>query len=483
MAPPRTFWILLAALLILLAPRLSMAQGWGEESGNEWGEEDPSGWGELPPAEEEEEPEAGPAAEPDRSSETSQPKEPSPEEIKIDLVFSDRKGLALEAPGFRLGIHTLLQTDLWLFETGDYQSNTFLFRRAYVGVSGTFDEWLRWKVEYDLADTSGTIAQGLQDTFIEGIVEGTPLAVRAGYFKPAVTAEEFRVSTRFITFLERSSHVTDLFPGRRPGLMVELRSSWEKKGPPRVRGWLGVHNGNAGPFVNFNNDWGLSLMAEAVPVMTKTMFLQAGVSTWLAYHENLNTWTANSPEGAVRFVDAYDAGGLEQIHGFHVHFHFDRFAAMFEYTFGIQQRKVEVLFPTQRWENYAPLRASGYHLDFCVMLWAPEGKPRRNVGFNRGLEVCARFERLEMNNINRGTAARLPDSPATNAVNLLGGRMGACTLGVNWYITRRARAGFNMITEWFELESDGNLYVLERDHQPRTGGPRFVWALRFQVFL
>lgn len=439
------------------------------------------GWAGEPKPPGEETPEAQPPAEegpkePDKPAQTAPAAETAPDDVK--LAFDDRKGFGMRYGNFLLGIHAFMQGDLALYEQYDLQSNGFRMRRARISLDGAHEAWFRWLVDVDLIG-------GLRDCYIEldaGRVEQIDLSVRAGYFKPPVTMEEFRTSSKFLTFHERASHVSGMFPGRHTGVMLEGELPASETGaPPLLRGWVALHNGRAGPTtVNVSNDWGLAFMAEATPLHdpAQKTTIQAGLSTWVAYYaNNRNSWIGLSPDGTTGFFGPHTVRGLEQLHGFHVNVFRDRFALAFEYTFGIQQRKVDGA------NDLSPIVGTGFHLDASVMVYNPLGILERKPDFNQGVELCARFERQTLNDAHRGAASRTPASTGLGAVNALGGRMSAVTVGCNAYLTSRIRVSANAQVQWFDLEGQQRLYIVFRDNQLHTGGPRVLLLFRIQFFV
>jgi hypothetical protein len=469
-------------LFSLLSPGPLFAQDWGE-----W--EDPPSKEKPKPK-----PKAPPGDEPERPRTPREPREPretdEPEAEKqpAEVFFSEAEGLGFSSEKMRLTVHALLQSELRVFEVGDlFASNAFRFRRAYVGLDGIVDKWLEWKCVYDLADPAGSNAGALRDiygrvTFTENLP--VHIGITAGYFKPAVGGEHFRMEPEFLTFLERAAHVSGTHPGRCAGVMVDASLPGEKGSPPKVRGWLGLHNGRAGPLGNVNNDWGISLMGEATPLDDKftKMRLQFGLGNWVGYSGIGGTtgWRGVSPDGNVNFfnpIGAYTLRGFEQVHSLHGRFFYDRFALMAEFTYGLQYRTRDGA------NDLSPLVSRGIHVDACLMLWSPDGKPVRDPELNRGVEACLRVERYELDEINRGSAHRSQPVIFADAPNILGGRMGAVTLGANWYVNRRLRVCFNLQAQYFHLEARTKFFTVRTDHKIRTGGPRVFVGLRLQVFI
>lgn len=115
-----------------------------------------------------------------------------------------------------------LQTD-WTFTTGGEDAEAALgssfedgteIRRARLGVYGDLATELAYKLEMDFA--------GDKNAFTDAFLEYTGCSwgdVKFGHFKEPFSLEE-QTSSRFITFLERSSPAAAFAPARNAGLMM-----------------------------------------------------------------------------------------------------------------------------------------------------------------------------------------------------------------------------------------------------------------------
>lgn len=444
------------------------AQEWGE--GTEWQEEPWGGSSEKKP--EDKKPQENSPGKTSKGKE-----EPAADEPR--LVFSEFEGFHLSYLGYKLGVHALFQGDLTLHEPYEQATSGFDARRAYVSVKGTIDSWFDWQLEYDLADGNATNGQGLRDCYGRIAPQDMPIRISAGYLKPAYSWEEFRQDPEFLTFVEPAAHVQWMAPGRRAGVIVEAWAQGAKKGSKLLRAWLGVHNGSSAGVGNTTDDWGLSLMVEADPLAgnKEPIRLHLGASCWVAEYANSTSyWGADSDQTAILF-GPYAIKGITRQMSAHVNFYYERLAFMFEYTLGMQARKVDGV------RDLPPLLAQGYHVDAIFMILGHEGKAIRMMGMNRGLEACLRFERYELNDVRRGAATWNLASTGFFAPNVQAARLGALTIGVNWYADRHVRLTVNLQTQWIDLESQRRFYPLEYDHRPRSGGPRLVWVFMLQLFL
>jgi len=120
--------------------------------------------------------------------------------------------------------------------TGASNADAFDIRRAYLGVKGTFRNWINYEATLDGADTSAYLKYfWLETAFSE------KLKVRIGQFKPGFGLEQL-TSSRFIDMTERD-WVATLAPGVNKGIMIH--------GTP-ITGFtyaFGYNNGSAGTYI------------------------------------------------------------------------------------------------------------------------------------------------------------------------------------------------------------------------------------------
>lgn len=154
------------------------------------------------------------------------------------------------------------QFDFRGYQAGDHPSNTFLTRRARLGVEGKIARYFEYKVNADFADTRNTV---LRDLFI-GIHRIDELQLRFGQFKEPFSQEEL-LAYYNLDFVERSM-VNNLVPDRSPGLMVfgvVNKGKFEYQvGAFNAKGLLAANNSNKpeglvrmrfAPWKNENNFW------------------------------------------------------------------------------------------------------------------------------------------------------------------------------------------------------------------------------------
>ena len=120
--------------------------------------------------------------------------------------------------------------------TGSANADAFDVRRAYLGVKGTFRNWINFEATLDGAGTSAYLKYyWLETAFSE------KLKVRIGQFKPGFGLEQL-TSSRFIDMTERD-WAASIAPGVNKGIMLH--------GTPAT-GFtyaLGYNNGSAGTYI------------------------------------------------------------------------------------------------------------------------------------------------------------------------------------------------------------------------------------------
>ncbi|MCW5624865.1 MAG: hypothetical protein KIT73_09140 [Burkholderiales bacterium] len=110
------------------------------------------------------------------------------------------------------GLSGRVHADYRYFD-GDTAASTFDVRRAYLTLSGRYNDWLTWDVTGDFAQTGTTL-----DVAWVNAAFSDALQVRLGQFKMPFALEEL-TSSRFLDFQERS-FVDRLAPAKERGAMI-----------------------------------------------------------------------------------------------------------------------------------------------------------------------------------------------------------------------------------------------------------------------
>ena len=115
---------------------------------------------------------------------------------------------------FETSIAGYAQLDHRGYQSGNHPANTFLIRRARLGIEGKLERYFDFKLEGDFSDTTSTI---LRDFFIN-IHRIDEVQFRFGHFKEPFSQDELRTDS-WLDFVEPAL-VNNLVPSRSPGLMV-----------------------------------------------------------------------------------------------------------------------------------------------------------------------------------------------------------------------------------------------------------------------
>lgn len=144
----------------------------------------------------------------------------------------------------------------------DFPDYGVILRRLRLGALGVFKENWEWQLEVDFADNEVDLA----NAYIAYLMPHGRLA--AGHFKEPFTME-YATSSRYITFMERSTAVDAYKVDRQPGIMYEtIKPNWY--------GALGVF-GNG---IEINRDveegWSVGGRASFAPYLQGTDFIHIG---------------------------------------------------------------------------------------------------------------------------------------------------------------------------------------------------------------
>jgi hypothetical protein len=106
------------------------------------------------------------------------------------------------------------QLDFRGYETGNHPPDSFLIRRAEVGIDGTIANHFDYKIMADFSDTRSTL---VRDAYVV-IHQSSALHLQFGQFKEPFSQEELSGNAN-LDFVERSM-INALAPSRSPGVMV-----------------------------------------------------------------------------------------------------------------------------------------------------------------------------------------------------------------------------------------------------------------------
>ncbi|MBI3651772.1 MAG: hypothetical protein HY231_12200 [Acidobacteria bacterium] len=326
------------------------------------------------------------------------------------------------------------QLDLRAYQAGNHPPNTFLLRRARLGLEGTLAKYFDYRLLGDFADRSSAL---LRDAYVT-VHRTERLQLRFGQFKAPFGQEENTPGNN-LDFVERSL-ADNLAPSRSPGVMV---FGLLYKGA--VEYYVGAFNGK-GLLNNNNNN-----TPESIVRVRFAPWKQAAASQWRglafggAYAQGRNArGTSVSGQTESRSFTFY---APEIING-----KVTRANGELSWTLGPAMLRAEYDQTNQEREDLGlggttlpGVIAKGLVGQFSYLLTG-ETKiengsvtPRRelftNEGGRRGYgawELKARFARLQ---INDGTAK------SNHAATLY--------FGVNWYLNRYVRYLFDVGLERF----------------------------------
>jgi phosphate-selective porin OprO and OprP len=178
---------------------------------------------------------------------------------------------------FETNISGYAQLDFRGYQEGNHPPNTFLIRRARLGVEGKLDKYFDYRIEGDFADTSNTI---LRD-FYGRIHRINELQFTFGQFRLPFSQEEMR-SDNHQDFVERSL-VNNLAPSRSPGLMI---SGILNNGAFEYQ--VGAFNGKGLLATNNNGTPDTALRLRFAPGKNGRAFLTKGLYFGGAYSQGRN---------------------------------------------------------------------------------------------------------------------------------------------------------------------------------------------------
>ncbi len=139
-----------------------------------------------------------------------------------------------------------------------------ILRRVRLGALGVFQENWEWQLEVDFAENEVDLA----NAYLAYLTPHGRLA--AGYFKEPFTME-YATSSRYITFMERSTAVDAYKTNREPGLMFEtIKPNWY--------GAIGIFGGGIEYDREVQEGWAIGGRLSVAPYLDGTDFVHLGGS-------------------------------------------------------------------------------------------------------------------------------------------------------------------------------------------------------------
>ena len=342
---------------------------------------------------------------------------------------------------FRLSPVGRIQVDFRGYEDGASQLNgsaltdTFLIRRARIGLAGTFYRYFDFFVEADFGQGQAVLTDGYLD-----IHYWPELRLRAGQFKIPFSYEEL-FSDNNLDFVERS--VADsLTPGRDLGAMLHGSLFGGAIGYAG-----GIFNGSGQNRADTNNSKDLAARLVVLPLKW------AGLSEWGTLHLGADlTWGKETPangtsqslqgqtDGKFIFFPSIPTRGDRLRYSGEVAYYTGPFTLYGEYIQSQEDRKGI--------GTGADLFGRGWYVTTTYVLTGETKVPGQTVVPNRwatpvgpepgwgAWELAARFAQLDF-----------------RARDITGNRVNALTLGVNWYLTPNVKWLANFVQNCVSDES------------------------------
>ncbi len=184
---------------------------------------------------------------------------------KRPFIRSDDGNRQLEFIGYG-------QADFRAYQRGRVPVNSFVMRRARLGIRGKLYQYYEFNMVGDFADTESALLRNLyvNINYLEG------LQFRFGQFKEPFSQEELH-SSSYLDFVERSM-VNNLAPGRSPGAQI-----WGELFGEAVQYQLGAFNGKGVLAANTSNTPEVVARLRFAPWVNTNLALLQGLRFGGAY--------------------------------------------------------------------------------------------------------------------------------------------------------------------------------------------------------
>lgn len=349
-----------------------------------------------------------------------------------------------------LRLRGLVQGDYRHYDSANNPSDTFLLRRARLVFEGKFNNIFSYVVQPELAGTIQILDANVNAAF------SPAFNVRVGKFKTPVGLEQLQSDP--VAFFNERSVATNLTPNRDVGLVVH-GNVLDK----RLNYTVGVLNGvpDAGNNTTGSADSndGKTLVARlfATPFAADKDSPLNGLGLGVAvssgdYATTAGRASAYRTDGQQTFF-SYDSSVVAAGRGLtwspQAYYYRGPFGLLAEYVASSieLQRGTD---PVREIENH------GYNISVGYVLTGEDASyrgvsPKQTFDPANGqwgaFEVVARVAGVDIDNrvFNGGAASRL-SNPNTNATAL-----STYGIGLNWYLSKSLRAGFNVFVNEFDL--------------------------------
>jgi phosphate-selective porin OprO/OprP len=349
-----------------------------------------------------------------------------------------------------LRLRGLVQADYRWYDAANNPNDTFLLRRARLIFEGKFNKLFSYVVQPELG---GTIQ--ILDAYAQATL--TPeFSIRAGKFKTPIGLEQLQSDP--VAFFNERSVATNLTPNRDVGLQIQgdvLNKT--------VNYTLGIFNGvpdggnNTTGSADFDNDKLIAARLFASPFINDKdsvlnglgVGLAVGVADFATTSGRTSGYRTDGQQTFFSFDSSVVAAGRGVTWSPQAYYYNGPLGILAEYV----ASSIEVQRPTfgvREVENY------GYNLSVGYVLTGEESSyrgvaPKKvfnpSAGTWGAFEIVARIAGVDVDDtVFSGPSASRLANPNTSATKVT-----TYGIGLNWHLSRSARANFNLFKNEFEL--------------------------------
>jgi len=235
-------------------------------------------------------------------------KEAAEAKKKSEIKASFKDGIVFESgdKAFKMSINGRVQADYRDFhpQQNNNQTNTWDIRRAYLGVKGTFYDWIDFAAVANFANGASQNSSAMYEYYMN-LRPWEYAQLEVGQFKQPMSLEEL-TSSRFINFTERS-YAAQLAPGIDRGAQLH---GIPVKGVTYALGWFNglgsninssAQNFDDNSITNEGKAWtGRATVNIAELMENKDMIAHLGASYSDSQDNNNTSGTANSTTVTLR---------------------------------------------------------------------------------------------------------------------------------------------------------------------------------------
>lgn len=374
------------------------------------------------------------------------------------LTASDgRIELASSDGATSLRLRGLVQADYRWYDAANNPADTFLLRRARLFIEGKFNHVFTYVVQPEFA---GTVQ--ILDASVNAAISPA-FNVRAGKFKTPVGLEQLQSDSA--AFFNERSVATGLTPGRDVGLQIQ-GDVLGKRLNYTVALLNGVPDGgnNITGGLDFDSDQSVAARLFATPFVNDADAFFNGLGLGLGL--SAGDYATASGRAANYRTDGQQAyftyltsttAAADNVNAAGRGFTWSPQACFYRGPFGLMAEYVGSSIDLQRGTD--PVREVRNHAYNFSLGWVLTGEDSTYRGvtpktvFNPAagtwgaFEVVARVAGVDIDDtvFNGGTASRLAN-PNVSATKLT-----TYALGLNWFLSRSVRAGFNLFRNEFDL--------------------------------